>query len=223
MTAFHSKPLRFGVVKRAASMPMDTAAATSAADWKPWRVACVTWQDDQTASAKASGSAVGMAIPIGVTRIAAPFVVPSPPTVSGSSPARTRSRAALVEGPSRSSDPRRIIESSQASRAWENSTAPRATRPEEDPRPRTRRDAISRACSVSSVTDPAGIPGAYGWEASPSTRPVMRPYTARICAGDIACVGMPSASPSARPARAPYARAKRGSMLHLRTRARARR
>ena len=43
----------------------------------------------------------------------------------------------------------------------------------------------------------------------------MRPYTARICSGDIACVGMPSASPRARPARAPYAREKRGSMLHL--------
>ena len=139
---------------------MDTAAATSAADWKPCRVACVTWQDDQTASAKACGSAVGIAMPIGVTRIAAPFVVPAPPTVSGSSPARTRSRAAFVEGPSRSSDPRSIIESSQASSAWANSPASRATRPEDVPRPRTRRDAISSACSVSSVTDPAGIPGA---------------------------------------------------------------
>ena len=64
--------------ERAASIPKDTAAATRAADWKPCRVACVTWQDDQTASAKASGSAVGIAMPIGVTRIAAPFVVPAP-------------------------------------------------------------------------------------------------------------------------------------------------
>ena len=81
------------------SRASDTAAATSVADWKPWRVACVTWQEDQTASANASGSAVETAIPIGVTRIAAPFVVPKPPTVSGSSPARTRSSAAFVEGP----------------------------------------------------------------------------------------------------------------------------
>ena len=142
------------------SIPNDTAAATRAADWKPWCVACVTWQDDQTASAKASGSAVDTAMPIGVTRIAAPFVVPAPPTLSGSSPARTSSRAAFVEGPSRSSDPRSIIESSQASRAWANSPASRAMRPEEEPRPRTRREATSSACSVSSVTEPAGIPGA---------------------------------------------------------------
>ena len=139
---------------------MDTAAATSAADWKPCRVACVTRHEDHTASAKTSGSAVETAMPIGVTRIAAPFVVPAPPTVSGSSPARTRSRAAFVEGPSRSSEPRSIIESSQASRAWANSPASRATRPEEEPRPRIKREAIKRACSVSSVTDPAGIPGA---------------------------------------------------------------
>ena len=88
------------------SIPIDTAAATRAADWKPWRVACVTWQDDQTASAKMSGLAVETAMPIGVTRIAAPFVVPFPPTCSGSSPSRTRSNAAFVDGPSRSSDPR---------------------------------------------------------------------------------------------------------------------
>ena len=162
MRAFHSRDLTSSgnVNVRCASIPMDTAAATRAADWKPCRVACVTRHDDHTASAKASGSAVETAIPIGVTRIAAPFVVPAPPTVSGSSPARTRSSAAFVEGPSRSSDPRSIIESSQASRAWANSTALRATRPEDEPRPRTRRDAIKRACSVSSVTDPAGIPGA---------------------------------------------------------------
>ena len=120
----------------------------------------MTRHDDHTTSAKASGSSVETAIPIGVTRIAAPFVVPSPPTVSGSSPARTRSSAAFVEGPSRSSEPRSIIESSQASRAWANSTALRATRPEEEPRPRIKRDATNSACSVSSVTDPAGIPGA---------------------------------------------------------------
>ena len=197
------------------SRASDTAAATSAADWKPWRVACVTWQEDQTASANASESAVDTAIPIGVTRIAAPFVVPKPPTVSGSSPARTRSSAAFVEGPSRSSDPRSIMESSQDSSAWEKSPASSATRPEEEPPPRTRRDAISSACSVSSVTEPAGIPGAYGWESSPSTSPVTRPYTARICSGDIACVGIPNASPNASPANAPYARDKRGSMMHL--------
>ena len=28
--------------ERGVSIPMDTAAATRAADWKPWRVACVT-------------------------------------------------------------------------------------------------------------------------------------------------------------------------------------
>ena len=159
VTAFHSRALRSGAVERAESIPRDTAAATSAADWKPCRVACVTRHDDHTASAKASGSAVDTAMPMGVTRMAAPFVVPSPPTASGSSPPRTRSSAALVDGPKRSSDPRSIMESSQASRAWANSCASRVTRAEE-PRLATRRDATSSACSVSSVTEPAAMPGA---------------------------------------------------------------
>ena len=82
------------------SRASDTAAATSAADWKPCRVACVTWQEDHDGVREASGSAVGIAIPIGVTRIAAPFVVPAPPTVSGSSARPHALERRLRGGPS---------------------------------------------------------------------------------------------------------------------------
>ena len=123
------------------SMPMDTAAATRAADWKPWRVAWVSWQVDHTESANTSGSSVDTAMPTGVTRIAAPFVVPMPRTRRGSSPSRTRSRAAFDDGPSKSSDPWAFIHSSQFSSSRAKPPSSKVTPPAEDPSPRPRKDA----------------------------------------------------------------------------------
>jgi len=62
--------------------------------------------------------------------------------------------AALVDGPSRSSEPRARIDSSQASSRLANSVA--STRPSRS----MISLASSTACSVSSVTAPAGIPAA---------------------------------------------------------------
>ena len=42
VSAFHSRAVMSEADGVSQSIPMDTAAATRAADWKPWRVACVT-------------------------------------------------------------------------------------------------------------------------------------------------------------------------------------
>ena len=147
-----------------------TAAARSPAASKPCRVSWVTRQEARTARASASSSALReKAMPTGATRIAAPLVVPSLPVQCGSAPARTRSRASLVEGPSRSRDPRARISSSQrrrASASWWGSMRPP---------PSMRRPARMRACSVSSVTVPAGAEGAMGCSATASRSPVISP------------------------------------------------
>ena len=65
-------------------------------------------------------------------------------------------RACRVDGPSRSSDPRARIDFSQANRSRARSAASTS------PSPATTSRASNTACSVSSVTDPAGSPAASG-------------------------------------------------------------
>ena len=98
--------------------PALTAAATAAAPASAIPVLCVTLlaiavrstRADKSAgrtaeSGRVPGSITAMAMPTGATRIAAPLVVPAAPAASGT-PARMAATARLVEGPSRSSEPR---------------------------------------------------------------------------------------------------------------------
>ena len=100
-------------------------------------------------------------MPTGATRMAAPLVTPCRPAAATSAPAASAARACLVDGPSRSSDPRARIDSSQASRSRASAVASTS------PRPATTSRASSTACSVSSVTDPAGSPAASGCPSGP--------------------------------------------------------
>ncbi|GAA1695822.1 hypothetical protein GCM10009680_39820 [Streptomyces yatensis] len=65
----------------------------------------MTWHASATRSRKGSNGVSEKATPTGVIRIAAPLVAPALPASSGGTPRDTASRAALVEGPSRSNEP----------------------------------------------------------------------------------------------------------------------
>ena len=145
--AFERKP-------RSPAMARLTAAATSVVDSMPCMVLCVTTQERQASSAKAFP---GMkAMPTGVARMAPPFVVPNRPVSSGSIPSASACRAALVDGPSRSSEPFSFIFASQRRRSWAYASLSIL------PWSSMRRAASTKACSVSSVTEPAFIFGAIG-------------------------------------------------------------
>jgi len=101
-------------------------------------------------------------MPTGATRIAAPLVSPNRPASAGPAPAASAARACRVDGPSRSSEPRARIDCSQANRSRARSPASTS------PSPATTSRASNTACSVSSVTDPAGRPAASGWPAGPA-------------------------------------------------------
>ena len=95
-------------------------------------------------------------MPTGAMRMAAPLVVPAAPASSGGTPARMAATARLVEGPSRSSEPRSAMARSHSV------SAAASSRESIVPRPLTRSLASRTACSVSSVTAPAGMPAAMG-------------------------------------------------------------
>ena len=149
--------------------PALTAAATAAAPASAIPVSCVTLlaitvrstRADKSAggtaeSGRVPGSITAMAMPTGATRIAAPLVVPTAPASSGGTPARMAATARLVEGPSRSSEPRSAMARSHSVSAAARSCGSIL------PRPLTRSLASKTACSVSSVTVPAGMPPAMG-------------------------------------------------------------
>ena len=179
------------------------AAATAAAPAIATEVWWVTRHASATRSTRAGRSPAGIRMPMGATRIAAPFVVPVAPASCGGVPASTAWTAARVEGPSRSADPRcRMSSSHAASRA---ASTPGSMRPA----PSITMSASSIACSVSSVIAPAGRPAATGWSGGAGRNPVIGPVVARICSRESSCVGMPSASPTASPSSAPSARSRR--------------
>ena len=139
---------------RSPSTAKLTAAATKVVASMPCTVLCVTTQDCQAASASAWPGR--NATPTGVARIAPPLVVPNRPVSSGLTPSVSFCSAALVEGPSRSSDPLAFIAASHCSKSW-------AYRPlSMQPLSAISRCASTKACSVSSVTAPAFIFGAIG-------------------------------------------------------------
>ena len=84
-------------------------------------------------------------MPTGVTRIAAPLVSPKRPASSTEMPAATAEIARWVDGPSRSSDPRRTISRSQSASAFAR------MRGSIRPPPSIKSRAMRSACSVSSV------------------------------------------------------------------------
>ena len=140
-------------------------------------------------------------MPTGAMRIAAPLVAPEAPASSGGTPASTAATARLVEGPSRSSEPRAAMSRSQLTRACASSRVPTA------PCPLTSSLPSRTACSVSSVTVPAGRPAAIGWPGGAGSKPTRSvPQRATIWGRESICVGMPSASPMAKPYSAPRAR-----------------
>ncbi len=178
----------------APEIPALTAAATAAAPASATPVLCVTRLASTTRSTRLSRSAHGVAMPTGVIRMAAPLVTPKRPASPASAPASSAARARFVDGPSRSSEPRARIDSSQASSRRASSAA------SSTPLPSMIRFASSTACSVSSVTLPAGSPAAIGWSGGPGWNSASRPpYLATICARGSDWVGMPSASPTASP------------------------
>ena len=78
-----------------------------------------------------------------------------------------------------------------------------STRPDSSRRP------SRTACSVSSVTAPAGMPAAIGCPGGAGSKPVSSgPQRSATCGRDSSWVGMPSASPIARPYSAPLARSR---------------
>src|SRR5215472_1467985 len=183
------------------SMPALTAAATAAAPASATPVLWVSRLAATTRSSSSRGSREEVAIPTGATRMAAPFVTPRLPASAMSVPPASAARACLVDGPSRSSEPRARIDSSQASRPRASAAASTC------PPPATTSRASSTACSVSSVTDPAGSPAASGCPSAPGWNPLITaPYLATISARGSDWVGMPRASPSASPYSAPSAR-----------------
>src|SRR5262249_50568454 len=130
-----------------------------------------------------------------------PLVSPAPPASATSAPAASAARACLVDGPSRSSVPLARIDSSHASRS--RARFPAST----SPPPATTSRASSTACSVSSVTDPAGSPAASGCPGGPGGNPpTSAPYRATTSVRGSDWAGMPSASPIASPYSAPSAR-----------------
>ena len=197
--------------------PALTAAATAAApasampvSWVT-RLAASTWSTERPTeragplgageAAACPGRSRFTAMPTGAMRIAAPLVVPEAPAFSGGVPARTAATARLVEGPRRSSEPRSAMSRSQLTRASASSRGSIV------PCPPTRSLPSRTACSVSSVTAPAGRPAAIGWPGGAGSKPVRSPPQRSAISGrDSICVGMPSASPMASPYRAPRAR-----------------
>src|SRR5690349_3905411 len=190
--------------------PALTAAATAAAPASATPVLCVTrlamttWStsvDRLVRPGRGAGSRA-TAMPTGAMRIAAPLVVPKAPASSGGVPARMAATARLVEGPSRSREPRSAMSRSQSMSAAASSSGSSV------PWPLTRSLASRTACSVSSVTDPAGMPLAMGCPGGAGSKPGRSgPQRCTISARDSICVGMPSASPIASPYSAPRARA----------------
>ena len=192
-------PAGGGVGGQGGRMPDGVATAAAPASAIP--VLCVTRLAATTRSSRRPRSPDGVATPTGVIRIAAPLVVPDLPASSMLAPAATAPRACRVDGPSRSSEPRARIEASQATSSLASSAGSGVP-----PLLITRR-ASSTACSVSSVTVPAGSPAASGWPGGPGSKPFSRlPYRATMSARERDCVGMPSASPIASPYSAPSAR-----------------
>jgi hypothetical protein len=121
----------------------------------------VTQLASTTRSTKLGRSVAGQAMPTGVMRMAAPLVAPLRPTCSIGTPAATAATAAFVDGPSKSSEPRLRMSCSQESRSaasWYGSMRPL---------PATSSLPTNSACSVSSVTEPAGMFGAIGWSGGP--------------------------------------------------------
>ncbi len=193
--------------------PTDTAIATAAAPARPSPVLWVTREASMTASSRDAGSGP-KAMPTGAMRIAAPFVVPRRPARSGWTPLWIAAIAAFVEGPSRSSDPLASMTASQSASARANRCG--SIRPA----PSISRSATIRACSVSSVMDPAAMLGAIGCSAVEASSASTCPYSSWMRRRGIDWVGMPSASPSARPVRLARARSRRsveGVMRDLRT------
>src|SRR5690242_18847840 len=145
---------------------------------------------------------MGTAMPTGAIRMAAPLVVPVAPASSGGTPARMAATARLVEGPSRSCEPRSAMARSHSVSAAASLCGSIV------PRPSIRSLASRTACSVSSVTAPAGMPPAMGWPGGAGSKPGRSgPQRRTISARESICVGMPSASPMASPYSAPRARA----------------
>ena len=204
-----STPRAIASSRPAPSRPALTAAATAEAPAMAMPVSCETRPAARTASTRPGRSVEGQAIPTGVTRIAAPFVVPARPASSAGTPSSTAATAARVDGPSRSSEPRARMSSSHEARRRAKSSASMT------PAPSMIAPASRSACSVSSVTDPAGMPAAIGWSAAASRNPSMVPKRSAIAARDISCVGIPRASPMARPCRAASARSRRSSPAAL--------
>jgi len=195
--------------------PALTAAATAAAPASARPVLCVTMLTATTWStrtgkldgaarpeeARGSKRFSGTATPSGGMRMAAPLVAPEAPASSGGVPARTAATARLVEGPSRSSEPRAAMSRSQLTRASASSRGFTV------PFRMTSSLPSSTACSVSSVIAPAGRPAAIGCPGGAGSKPRRRPpQRARISSRESNWVGMPSASPIASPYRAPRAR-----------------
>ncbi len=150
----------------APSTPALTAAATAAAPARATPVLCVARLASTTRSTRPPRSADGAAMPTGVIRIAAPLVTPDRPAWPMSAPPSSALIARFVDGPSRSSDPRARIDCSQPSSLRANSAA--STLP-----PQSITSPASRtACSVSSVTVPAGLPAAIGWPGGAGSKAV---------------------------------------------------
>jgi hypothetical protein len=140
----------------APSRPALTAAAAAAAPASASPVLWVTMLASSTRSTRTPRSSAGVVMPAGVMRIAAPLLVPSLPASVTLAPAASALTARLVDGPSRSSDPRARMEASQAISRRASSAG--SARPSRSISSR----ASSTACSVSSVTEPAAFPAASG-------------------------------------------------------------
>ena len=113
--AVTAAPTASGTV--APATPALTAAATAAAPASATPVLCVTRLAVTTRRRSRSRSPAGVATPTGVTRMAAPLVVPSRPVSVSGVPASSADSARFVDGPSRLSEPRARMSSSQAS-SW---------------------------------------------------------------------------------------------------------
>src|SRR5437764_2280381 len=145
-------------------------------------------------------------MPTGAMRMAAPLVAPVAPASSGGTPARMAATARLVEGPSRSCEPRSAMARSHSVSAAASLCGSIV------PRPSIRSLASRTACSVSSVTAPAGMPPAMGWPGGAGSKPGRSgPQRRTISARESICVGMPSASPMASPYSTPRARGSMGA------------
>lgn len=200
------------------SMPGTPPLTKGQADWKPWRVALNDLPDRKTGQQlhcrphrlnrhRDTGNQG--------SRIAAPFVVPSPPTASGSRPPHPFERR-FVEGPNRStirrsSNPPRPL---NASENFLHVKAAHTRRPGAGLLVREKKPPAALFRVV--VTEPAAIQARMGFQlasASADDHPPARQQMHRRGVTLVACHrGRP---PSARPPGAIRAR-KRGSMLHLR-------